>query len=137
MNDTRSTPPHSAPDIVSKIRKALEDGISHAGYDCQTAEQRYARTNNLSAAGVLAIRATSYRDLAFRLTEALSLLPQLETMLEKEPVELEKAFNDYSYGTAKWRNQRDIVHDNPPMHKEEIKAGLKEVFEAAGVPYAE
>lgn len=73
-----------------------------------------------------------------------ALFNQMRPILEenrrlKQPVSvsLERAFNDYEHGASKWRGERDIVHENPPMHKAEIIAGLKEAFDAAEVKYGD
>lgn len=114
---TRPTPPHSgsAPDIVSKIREALELSRNHAAF----ADARY------------------NPDVQHKCNEALALLPQLEKLLAKEPVPLEKIAKALQHC-----DQQDGMYpctwDNLNKHiKRSYLDKAKAALTAAGVSYAE
>jgi hypothetical protein len=38
---------------------------------------------------------------------------------------------------GKWRGERDIVHDNPPMHRQEIGAMIDPIWQASRAAFAD
>lgn len=100
---TRPTPPHSGADIVGKIREALK------------AADHICRVDNWPLNRL-------------KVQETLALLPQLESLLAKEPVHL-----------AICREAVKQVRQSAVIHLTDDGDGLysRAVLEAAGVPYAE
>lgn len=103
---------HNAPDIVSKIREALDAEMEHQG-------AMMVRTLDSEAM-------------------AKALLPQFSAMLAKEPVSGEKCRR--AVGQLFFRFRDDLaarghkaIYESYPSSNEIVKA----VLDAAGVPYTE